>query len=61
MPIEWVSILSHPSVKDKAGLLYKLKNEYTIEDVHDLAEYQSYENWMAFEDHLRNNREQIKR
>jgi len=53
MPIEWLLALRHPTTKDKAGLLYKLKYELTVADVHDLLEYQDYENWIAEEDYKR--------
>ena len=57
LPFEWLQVLAHPSTKDKASLLYKLNHEMTISDVYDLMEYQHYENWMAHEDELKNNRE----
>lgn len=31
-----------------------LKYDMTIADVHDLIEYQQYENWQSFEEHQRN-------
>ena len=34
----------------------KLKYEMTIEDVHDLKEYQEYENWLSHEEYLRQNK-----
>lgn len=51
MPKQWINVLSHPSTKDKAALLERLKYSMTIADVHDLAEYQEYENWMNFEEY----------
>ena len=56
MPLEWLEVMNHPSVKDKASLLMKLKYEMTIEDVHDLKEYQEYENWLSHEEYLRQNK-----
>lgn len=57
MPIEWLQVLAHPTSEDKASLLYKLKYEMTIEDVHDLIEYQQYENWMNHEEMLNSQKE----
>lgn len=57
MPFEWLQVLAHPTTKDKASLLYRLKNEMTIRDVHDLIEYQQYENWMNHEDKIKSERE----
>lgn len=57
MPLEWLEVVNHPSVKDKASLLMKLKYEMTIEDVHDLKEYQEYENWLSHEEYLRQNKD----
>lgn len=57
MPLEWLEVMNHPSVKDKASLLMKLKYEMTIEDVHDLKEYQEYENWLSHEEYLRQNKD----
>lgn len=56
MPLEWLEVMNHPSVKDKASLLMKLKYEMTIEDVRDLKEYQEYENWLSHEEYLRQNK-----
>lgn len=56
MPLEWLEVMNHSSVKDKASLLMKLKYEMTIEDVHDLKEYQEYENWLSHEEYLRQNK-----
>lgn len=49
MPLEWLRVLNHPITKDKSAMLLRLKYEMTIEDVHDLLEYQEYENWLSFE------------
>ena len=54
MPFEWLQVLAHPTTKDKAGLLYKLKYELTVADVHDLIEYHAYENWVSHEDYIKN-------
>ena len=51
MPRQWLNVLAHPSTKDKAALLERLKYSMTIADVHDLAEYQEYENWVNFEEY----------
>ena len=55
MPLEWLQVLAHHTTKDKASLLLSLKNNMTVADVHDLIEYQHYENWQNFEEHQRNN------
>ena len=60
MPLEWIPILDHPTTKDKASMLMKLKYELTIEDVHDIAEYQSWCDWQNHEEYLRH-KEQEKR
>lgn len=57
MPIEWLYVMAHPTTKDKSALLLKLKYEMTISDVHDLIEYQNYEDFMAYEQYLREKRE----
>ena len=57
MPIEWLNVMAHPTTKDKSTLLLKLKYEMTISDVHDLIEYQNYEDFMAYEQYLREKRE----
>lgn len=57
MPLEWLQVIAHPTTKDKASLLQQLKYNMTIDDVFDLMEYQSYENWMSWEEESRNNRE----
>lgn len=57
MPIEWLNVMAHPTTKDKSSLLLKLKYEMTISDVHDLIEYQNYEDFMAYEQYLREKRE----
>ena len=49
MPIEWLNVMAHPSTKDKPSLLLKLKYEMTIADVHDLIEYQNYEDFISYE------------
>ena len=54
MPLEWLQVLAHPTTKDKPSLLMALKYDMTIADVHDLIEYQQYENWQSFEEHQRN-------
>lgn len=53
MPNEWLHVLAQPSTKDKAALLYRLKYEMTISDVHDLMEYHEYENWLAYEEYVK--------
>ena len=53
MPIEWLNVLAHPSTKDKPSLLLKLKYEMTIADVHDLIEYQNYEDFISYEQYQR--------
>ena len=60
MPIEWLNVMAHPTTKDKPSLLLKLKYEMTISDVHDLIEYQNYEDFMAYEQYLREKRESTK-
>lgn len=50
MPFEWLRVLAHHTTKDKASLLMKLKYEMTVSDVHDLMEYQDYENLINFEE-----------
>ena len=57
MPIEWLNVMAHPTTKDKSTLLLKLKYEMTISDVHDLIEYQNYEDFMAYEQYQREKRE----
>ena len=57
MPMEWLHVLTHSTTKDKPSLLLKLKYEMTIADVHDLIEYQQYENWVNYEDYLKNNKQ----
>ena len=54
MPLEWLQVLAHPTTKDKPSLLMALKYDMTIADVHDLIEYQQYENWQSFEEYQRN-------
>ena len=61
MPMEWIPILDHPSTKDKATLLMKLKYEMTIEDVHDLSEYQSWMSWQNHEEYLKHKEEENRR
>ncbi len=53
MPIEWLNVMAHPSTKDKPSLLLKLKYEMTIADVHDLIEYQNYEDFISYEQYQR--------
>ena len=53
MPIEWLNVMAHPTTKDKSELLLKLKYEMTVSDVHDLIEYQNYEDFMAYEQYQR--------
>lgn len=53
LPMKWLEVMAHPSVKDKAKLLMDLKYEMTIDDVLDLEEYQQYENWMNYEQYQR--------
>lgn len=45
MPFEWLSILAHPIITEKTSTLLKLKYEMTVDDVYDLLEYLSYEDW----------------
>ncbi len=54
MPFEWLQVLAHNSTKDKARLLQMLKYEMTVADVHDLMEYQEYENWQMHEEYVNN-------
>ena len=61
MPMEWIPILDHHSTKDKATLLMKLKYEMTIEDVHDLSEYQSWMSWQNHEEYLKHKEEENRR
>ena len=49
MPIEWLNVMAHPTTKDKPSLLLKLKYEMTVADVHDLIEYQNYEDFISYE------------
>lgn len=60
MPMEWLHALAHPSTKDKPSLLMKLKYEMTIDDVHDLLEYQEYEKWVNYEEYKRQEQERRK-
>ena len=53
MPIEWLNVMAHPSTKDKPSLLLKLKYDMTISDVHDLIEYQNYEDFISYEQYQR--------
>ena len=53
MPFEWLQVIAHSSTKDKTALLLRLKYEMTISDVHDLIEYQNYEDFMAYEQYQR--------
>lgn len=55
MPLEWLQVLAHHTTKDKPSLLLALKNVMTVADVHDLIEYQQYENWQNFEEQQRAN------
>ena len=57
MPIEWLNVMAHPTTNDKSALLLKLKYEMTVSDVHYLIEYQNYEDVMAYEQYLREKRE----
>lgn len=59
MPLEWLHVLAHPTTKDKAGLLHRLKYEMTVADVHDLLEYQNYENWLSFEENKKNSMQKL--
>lgn len=38
MPMQWLYILTHPDVKDKADVFHKLQYEFTIGDAYDLIE-----------------------
>lgn len=38
----------------------KLKYEMTIDDVHDLLEYQEYEKWINYEEYKRQEQERRK-
>ena len=60
MPIEWLNVMAHPTTKDKSALLLRLKYEMTVSDVHDLIEYQNYEDFMAYEKYQRERRESSK-
>ena len=60
MPLEWLNVMAHPTTKDKSALLLKLKYEMTVSDVHDLIEYQNYEDFMAYEQYQREKRESAK-
>lgn len=51
MPLQWMQVLAHPTVKDKAEMIRKLKYEYTIDDFYDLVEYLNWENWQNFEEY----------
>jgi hypothetical protein len=51
MPLQWMEVLGHPTVKDKVRMLEKLKYEYTVNDVYDLIEYLNWENWQNFEEY----------
>lgn len=53
MPIEWLNVMAHPSTKDKPSLLLQLKYEMTVSDVHDLIEYQNYEDFISYEQYQR--------
>ena len=53
MPIEWLNVMAHPTTKDKPSLLLKLKYEMTVSDVHDLIEYQNYEDFISYEQYQR--------
>lgn len=53
MPIEWLNVMAHPTTKDKPSLLLKLKYEMTVADVHDLIEYQNYEDFISYEQYQR--------
>ncbi len=57
MPFAWLQALAHSTTKDKASLLHSLKYEMTVSDVHDLLEYQAYENYVAYEEYLKNKKE----
>ena len=57
MPFEWLRVLAHHTTKDKAALLMRLKYEMTVSDVHDLMEYQDYENLINFEERKKNERQ----
>lgn len=47
MPMQWINILSHPSVTEKASMLIKLKYEMTVDDVYDMLEYLEFEDLKA--------------
>jgi len=55
MPMEWLQVVAHHTTKDKASLLQQLKYEMTVADVHDLMEYQAYENMLNFEEQKKAN------
>ena len=56
MPFEWLQVLAHPTTKDKSSLMMALKYDMTVRDVHDLIEYQHYEDWMSNEERIRTER-----
>ena len=49
MPIEWLYILSHEKIHNKSQTLLSLKYDMTIDDMYDLQEYLSYEDWKSEE------------
>lgn len=49
MPIEWLYILSHEKIPNKSQTLLSLKYDMTIDDMYDLQEYLSYEDWKSEE------------
>lgn len=44
--MEWLDILAHPSVTEKASTFLRLKYEMTVEDVYDFREYLEFENYL---------------
>lgn len=39
MPKIWLSVLLNEKITDKSGTLFKLKYEYTVDDVFDIIEF----------------------
>lgn len=49
MPIEWLHVLLHEKTVNKDDCLYKLKYVYTVEDVYDILEFLSVQDYFSAE------------
>lgn len=53
MPMEWLHILLHNKVYDKASTFEKLKYDWTVDDVHDFLEVLSVQDYYQHEENER--------